>query len=323
MSDSHDDSSSDEEIIRHERVFRSRINFHRNDEKEHRERFRGNEEMVTLLLNRIGGQLERQTNRNHALSPRQQLLLCLRYLSGNAFYHLNGDSHGVHKSPVCRIIKRVVITINKHIYDELVHLPEDSDSVRQQFFEVAGMPSVCGLVDGSLIKIKAPNTNEHQYVDRHGNHSINAIFVCGPRLEFFFCSARYPGSLHDSRAFRNSSLYTLIERNWRPFPSAIILGDSAFPNKEWLIPPLHAPISEAERRFNASHTSSRAIIERAFGVLKQRFNVLKTPIRVKTPEYACEIIKCCAALHNLCLRFNGLPDQVVSEAVTDLSLIHI
>ena len=177
------------------------------------------------------------------------------------------------------------------------------------------MPSVCGLVDGSLIGIKAPSNREYQFIDRHGNHSINAVFVCGPRLNFFFCSAKYPGSVHDSRAFRNTSLYNLFETNWRPFPSAIILGDSAYPTKEWLIPPLPVPVTDAEQRFNASHKTTRSIVERAFGVMKQRFNVLKTPIRVQTPEYACEIIKCCVALHNLCLRLDGLPDYVALEEV--------
>lgn len=316
MSADDDSSSDDDRFQRSERVFKDRINFQHDGDKEQRERFRGNEDVVAFLLGRIGSQLEHRTRRNYALSPRQQLLLCLRFLSGNGFYHLTGDSHGIHKSTVCRVIKRVVITINRTLYDELVRFPEDMDSVRQQFFDIAGMPSVCGLVDGSLIEIKAPNENECQFIDRHGNHSVNAIFVCGPRMKFFFCSARYPGSVHDSRAFRNSSLFTLFDANWRPFPSAIILGDSAYPTKEWLIPPLPVAVTEAEQRFNASHKTTRSTIERAFGLLKQRFNVLKTPIRVQTPEYACEIIKCCAALHNLCLLFNGVPEYVAPEDVS-------
>ena len=87
-----DDNSSDDEVRRRERVFKDRINFSHDGEKEQRERFRGNEDIISFLLDRIGGQLEHGTQRNHALSSRQQLLLCLRYLSGNGFYHLTGDS---------------------------------------------------------------------------------------------------------------------------------------------------------------------------------------------------------------------------------------
>ena len=38
-----------------------------------------------------------------------------------------------------------------------------------------GMPSVCGLFDGSLMGIKSPSNDEQQFVDRHGNHSLNVM----------------------------------------------------------------------------------------------------------------------------------------------------
>ena len=47
-------------------------------------------------------------------------------------------------------------------------------------------------MDGSLIPIDAPTENEAAYVDRHGDHSINTMMVCGPNMEFFYVSARWP-----------------------------------------------------------------------------------------------------------------------------------
>ena len=109
---------------------------------------------------------------------------------------------------------------------------------------------------------------------------------------------------------RNRALHQLFEAGWRPFPSAIILGDSAYPCKDWLIPPIRVPRTEAENRFNAAHKSTRSVIERSFGLLKNRFAVLATPLRDKSPDYACEIVKCCTALHNLCIQFMGVPDDI-------------
>jgi hypothetical protein len=40
------------------------------------------------------------------------------------------------------------------------------------------------------------------------------------------------------------------------------------------------------------------VIECAFGVLKNRFYVLTTTMRVRDPQYASQIIKACCALHN-------------------------
>ena len=76
------------------------------------------------------------------------------------------------------------------------------------------------------------------------------------------------------------------------------MGDSAYPLKEWLIPPLLNPNALTEVRYNRAHKSTRRIIENAFGVLKERFACLKS-LRVQ-PLEACALIKACCTLNNLC-----------------------
>lgn len=101
--------------------------------------------------------------------------------------------------------------------------------MRLSFFNVNpgnGMPMVFGCVDGTLINIIAPSQDENQYVDRNSVHSINAMFICGPNLRFFAASVRWPGSVHDARVFRNSVVAQRLEGGWRPFPGAVLLGDS-------------------------------------------------------------------------------------------------
>ena len=92
----------------------------------------------------------------------------------------------------------------------------------------------------ALIPVTAPRDNENQFVDRHKKgHSLNIMAVCGPNCDFFYLSARWPGSVNDARILRRSSLYASFEiSGWRPFPDAVILGDSIYPCKEWLIPPI-------------------------------------------------------------------------------------
>ncbi len=63
----------------------------------------------------------------------------------------------------------------------------------RRFYDFAKMPNVCGCVDGTLIPILAPSVNEPQFVDRHGNHSINCMMVSGPdNYRFYYCSANWP-----------------------------------------------------------------------------------------------------------------------------------
>ena len=119
-------------------------------------------------------------------------------------------------------------------------------------------------------------------------------------MELFGISARWPGSVNDARVLRTSSLY-VFAGGFRPFPGAILLGDSIYPCNEWLIPPLPVVYTNAEVRFNRAQKITRSVVERAFGIMKNRFRVLQK-IRVKTPEYSAEIIKWVCILHNLCLR---------------------
>lgn len=37
------------------------------------------------------------------------------------------------------------------------------------------------------------------------------MLVCGPDYSFYYASARWPGSVHDNRVLRNSSLYQTWE----------------------------------------------------------------------------------------------------------------
>jgi len=87
-----------------------------------------------------------------------------------------------------------------------------------------GFPNVAGCVDGTLINIDSPKSNEVAYVDRYGNHSLNCMMVCGADCTFYYANARWPGSVNDARVLRNSHLHARFENGWRPFPGALLLG---------------------------------------------------------------------------------------------------
>ena len=57
---------------------------------------------------------------------------------------------------------------------------------------MAGTPSVCGVVDGTLAQIKRPLYHKEQFVDRKGHHhSLNVTLVAGrPQLQFTYCSVQ-------------------------------------------------------------------------------------------------------------------------------------
>jgi hypothetical protein len=87
------DSSSEEEIqevilVRRQRNFRLRTNFHFYAEYEFNERFRLRAENIETILNEIGERLQHPTRRNKALAPQQQLLIALHWLGNGGQYSI-------------------------------------------------------------------------------------------------------------------------------------------------------------------------------------------------------------------------------------------
>lgn len=126
------------------------------------------------------------------------------------------------------------------------------------------------------------------------------IFVVGGAdYRIFFVSCRWPGSVADARVVRNSVLWDSLENGWRPFPGAVILGDSAYPLRQWLMTPLPNPDDANQRKYNDAHAKTRRIIEQVFGIMKARFPILDY-MRVQ-PEFAARLTKCMCILHNMAL----------------------
>ena len=50
---------------------------------------------------------------------------------------------------------------------------ENAERTKRQFFTAYGFPNVIGAVDGTQIRIEAPDQQEHEFVNRKNYHSIN------------------------------------------------------------------------------------------------------------------------------------------------------
>ncbi|KAM4585092.1 putative nuclease HARBI1 [Odontesthes bonariensis] len=175
--------------------------------------------------------------------------------------------------------------------------------IKEEFYRIAGFPNVIGAVDCTHIKIKSPSGgHEGDFVKRKNFHSINVQMVCNADYLINNVVAKWPGSVHDSRVFRNSEIYR------RPSQGeflGVLLGDRGYACQPFLLTPFADPL-EAQLAYNHAHARTRARIEMTFGLLKARFLCL-THLRV-SPDRACDIIVACAVLHNVaCLRKERAP----------------
>lgn len=129
----------------------------------------------------------------------------------------------------------------------------------QQAFEIGGFLSDVGAVDGTHIRIQAPRMHEQVYVHRHLYHSINVQLVVDVFDRIHNVVAKWPGSTHDSRILTEGSLLGKLADG---VYDGLLLGDSDYTCKPWLMTPFLSPSSAAEVAYNASHSTMKSIVER-------------------------------------------------------------
>ena len=101
------------------------------------------------------------------------------------------------------------------------------------------------------------------------------------------CVVRWPGAVHDARILRNSDLFEDFEGG--NYLTGVILGDSGYMVRDWLMTPLRDPTTRQERAYQFAQSSTRSTVERTIGVAKQRFQCLRYGLRLQPPK-ACKVI---------------------------------
>lgn len=138
--------------------------------------------------------------------------------------------------------------------------------------------------------------------------------VCDHELAIRDIFIGYPGSVHDSRVFRNSPLCATLEDKCQNY---YILGDSGYPCMRHLLTPYkdRGNLTQIEKNYNLKLSSSRCVIEHCFGLLKQKWRQLYH-IKLRKIQNIVHFIRACCVLHNLALKdefpadaFDELPNQ--------------
>lgn len=116
-----------------------------------------------------------------------------------------------------------------------------------------------GAIDGTHVRIQAPEEHEEAYVNRHFYHSVNVQLVVDSHCRIIDVVARWPGGTHDARMLANSSV---AERFDSGDYTGVLFGDSGYPCRPWLMTPFRTTDTPGKKRYNAAHGTTRAIVER-------------------------------------------------------------
>ncbi|KAF3774651.1 putative nuclease [Nymphaea thermarum] len=177
-----------------------------------------------------------------------------------------------------------------------------------------------GAIDGTHIPICVHTSEQSRFRNRKGTLSQNVLAVVGFDMRFHYVLAGWEGSATDSRV-----LYSALDSDVDPFvipTGKYYLGDGGYTNIRGLLTPyrghryhlteFNAPgarrVTCAEELFNHRHSSLRTIVERAFGLLKVWFPILKTQVSYPYRTQAAIVLATCV-LHNFIINHNPNAEQ--------------
>ncbi|XP_058819571.1 putative nuclease HARBI1 [Topomyia yanbarensis] len=277
--------------------------------------FRISKDLFSYLLNIVESKLG-GTIGSASVLPIIKLSAALRFFAEGSYQKGVGNDVfvGMAQPTLSRSLSSIIDIFETEICATAIKFPTDEaerDEIKMAFYEKTGFPGIIGCVDGTHVKIVAPNSNiQHLYYNRKGFHSLNVMLVCDHKLRIRYVDANNPGSNHDSFIWNSSLLDTMLHEMYQNGEqNTWLLGDAGYPLKPYLITPFRSttrtPSSENQTIFNEIHSKARMTIERAIGVLK---NVFRCSLGARQlhykPEKAAKIVNVCCALHNLRLRFN-------------------
>ncbi|KAM7299270.1 putative nuclease HARBI1 isoform X2 [Ixodes scapularis] len=236
-----------------------------------------------------------------AKSAEQHLLSFLWYAANKACIRDVAGRFDLGESTLHRMMERVLDFL-LIIGPRIVKFPDDLERLSRDFEAVTGVPGTIGCIDGSYIAIECPaNKIRSTYVNRHHYPSLTLQAICDRNKRFLDVTAGHPSKVHDARVFRTSSIADKLSQICRR-GQYHILGDAAYPLREYLITPFrdYGSLTKKQRDFNVKFCGTRVLIENAFADLKKRFRQLKL-LEFFTVDHATKFIIACCILHNLCI----------------------
>ena len=224
---------------------------------------------------------------------------------------------GMSKSSADRHIWQVIDVIITCLMPRIVKVPETAQEGRQiaiGFEDICGFPNACFAVDGCLFEIKRPHDYEGWY-RRKGWPAINAQIAVDHRARFISHDFR-PGSANNESIWNYSKLKDAVES--AIFPAMLHgIADAgyALTNRMMTPYPLEDQMSRENSRYNYLHSKTRITVERALGMLKNRFRIFEAPLNQKADSESgrsqvrqmCRVIEACLVLHNILI---DLADEV-------------
>ncbi len=263
----------------------------------------------------------------HLGVPLEILVLgSLRYLGRGWTFDDLEEATGVHEETHRRFFHNFVSQCRHRLYKEFVRQPDTLAEIEdsQAEFEEAGFDGCIGSCDAThVIMERCPGKLKNQHIGGKLSQTARAYQITvNHRRRILSSTIGLPGKWNDKTVIRfdtfltsihrgelyGNILYELFSKGGRKVivQGLWILVDGGYLRWSSTIPPFKHYANAGEERWSKWAESMRKDVECTFGILKGRFRILKTGIRLKGFETMDNIWFTCCALHNMLLEVDGL-----------------
>lgn len=143
--------------------------------------FRLNKYMVQFLITTLGPHMKRRAIVTE-IPPELRIFCTLIFYGTGTYQRVTGQSYlaCMSQTSVSRAIREVTELINDLLVKEFIKFPQSQhrkQTISDEFERVAGFPGIIGAIDCTFVTMIKPRVEEHNYINRHQQHSKNVQLV--------------------------------------------------------------------------------------------------------------------------------------------------
>ncbi|CAH2010964.1 unnamed protein product [Acanthoscelides obtectus] len=150
---------------------------------------------------------------------------------------------------VDRVVNSIVAQSNEWIkFPTTNHELMEAKRISRSMYK---FPTAIGVIDCTHIGILKPNRHGYEYINRKEKRSLNVQCTCDVREMFTSVDVSWPGSVHDSRIWRNSQTRSQLINK----ANVALLGDDGYGIGPCLMTPFRNPTPGAEINYTTAYWS--------------------------------------------------------------------
>ena len=267
-----------------------------------------------------------------SIKPDERLAVTLRYLAtGESFKSLEFQFR-ISRTAISNIVVetcQAIFNVLSRDFLKLPSTPEEWLYLASIFEKRWNFPNGIGAVDGKRITIQQPGKSGSHYYDYKGHNSLILLAAVGPQYEILWADVGANGRVSDGTVWQKCALKQALTADGnplnlpqpKPLPGRskpvpfVLTGDDAFALTKYMMKPYPQSGLDTEKRiFNYRLSRNRRISENAFGIMANRWRILRSAIPL-SPDKVTQLTLGIITLHNFLIHS---PDSVATYIPSNL-----